>query len=352
VGWIEDRPQKDGTRRFLAVTRGPDRKKISRSFTRKLDARRWLAETESEVHRGAYIDPRGGRILLGEAMEHWLSTRVGVRDTTRVRDESLLRNHVLPEFENFPIDALSREATQRWVATLSETLAPQTVRRAHQLLSGILDEAVAAGRLRANPVRGLALPRVEKTRQRYLTPSEIAKLAEAIEPRYKPLVLVLAWGGLRIGEAAALRHKDIDRRRETISIEATLVEVHGSLVEHEPKTVAGRRRVTVPSFVLDAIPEGDPEAFVFAGPGGGGLRARQFSKRFFHPAVARAGLEPLTVHDLRRTYITLLFHAGASPVEVSKRVGHADTRTAMEVYASVMQETEQRTTEALAALAE
>jgi len=62
--------------------------------------------------------------------------------------------------------------------------------------------AVGAGTLAQSPCRRVSLPTVEREEMRFLTPAEVATLADAIHQRYRALVLVGAYGWLRIGELA------------------------------------------------------------------------------------------------------------------------------------------------------
>jgi integrase len=86
---------------------------------------------------------------------------------------------------------------------------------------------------------------------RHLDHDDIARLADAIDPRYRALILLLAYSGLRIGEATALRRRDLDGA--SVAVRSTAVEVRGRLVEQPPKTRAGRRTVPLPQTVADAL---------------------------------------------------------------------------------------------------
>jgi integrase len=100
------------------------------------------------------------------------------------------------------------------VADLSARgLAPATVQKAYQLLGKVIAAAVDAGMLAQSPCRRVPLPRVEREQMRFLPPAQVAALADAIDRRYRALVLVGAYGGLRIGELAGLRRSRVDLLR-------------------------------------------------------------------------------------------------------------------------------------------
>jgi integrase len=69
--------------------------------------------------------------------------------------------------------------------------------------------------LAQSPCRRVPLPKVEREEMRFLTPAQVAALSEAIRPRYRALVLVAGYGGLRIGELAGLRRRRVDLLRGT-----------------------------------------------------------------------------------------------------------------------------------------
>jgi integrase len=131
----------------------------------------------------------------------------------------------------------------------------------------------------------LPLPRIERKEMRFLSPAEVWKLADAIAPEYRALILLGAFGGLRIGEMAGLRRGRVDLEAGTVQVIEVITEPKGQLHFGPPKTSAGRRMVGLPRFVVDALAErmagpGSPEDLVFAGPHGGALRVTLFRRRF------------------------------------------------------------------------
>ena len=236
--------------------------------------------------RGLWTDPRLGRIRFADWLTAWWATTTNLRPTTRARDETLLRRHALPRFGQLPLAAIGQLEVRSWVAQLSaEGLAPATVVKAYQLLGKVLAAAVDAGYLAQSPCRNVPLPKIEREEMRFLTPAEIVDLAEAIHARYRALVFVGAYGGLRIGELAGLRPSRVDLLAGAVTVAEILTEVKGKLIAGPPKTRAGRRTVGLPRFV---VPELEahlaaaqrPSSHVFTAPGGGPLRVPSFRARF------------------------------------------------------------------------
>jgi integrase len=153
-----------------------------------------------------------------------------------------------------PLAAISQRDVRAWVAELSARgLAPATVQKAYQLLGKVLGAAVDAGMLAQSPCRRVPLPKVEREEMRFLTSAEVATLADAIDRRYRALVLVAAYGGLRIGELAGLRRSRVDLLRGTVTVAEIVVEVRGVLHVGPPKTRASRRTVGLPRFVAEEL---------------------------------------------------------------------------------------------------
>lgn len=157
-----------------------------------------------------------------------------------------------------------------------------------------------------------------------------------MDPRYRSPVDVLAYGGLRIGEAAGLRPKDVDLDRGRLHIVQAIAEVEGKIHVQDPKT-RQRRTVTLDADTVKALrshlDEHASREYVFPSPEGGPLRPRNWRARFWNPAVKEAGLEPLHPHELRHTHISLLIDSGAPVRTVSDRAGHSTATQTVDRYA-------------------
>jgi len=144
------------------------------------------------------------------------------------------------------------------------------------------------------------------------------------------------------GELVGLRRKRIDLQRGTVTVAEQLMEVNGVFSVGPPKSAAGRRTVTLPAAVVEALaehldryPARSPEAFVFLSSQGTYLRRSNFNRRVWQQATRAAGVEGLRVHDLRHTAGTLATAAGGSLREVMTRLGHSTTVAAVR-YQHVM----------------
>jgi integrase len=229
--------------------------------------------------------------------------------------------------------------------------------KAAQILAKIMASAVDAGLIASSPCLRVRLPKIEREEMRFLTPSQVATLADAIDHRYRAAVLVAAYGGLRAGELFGLRGARVDLLRRRLEVTEIVVEVRGRLTFGPPKTRAGRRSVPIPAFVAESlndhfIEQGvRPDEHVFTAPRGGPVRLGQWRRRVWFPALQEADLAPLRVHDLRHTAVALWIAAGATPTEIAARAGHTSVVTVLDRYGHLLPGTEDRVTDALDALA-
>jgi integrase len=145
------------------------------------------------------------------------------------------------------------------------------------VLSGILDDAVKSRRLASNPARGVEnLPRRHGKRHVYLSAEDVGRLAHE-SGQHRALVLVLAYSGIRWGEAVALGVGDVQFLRRRLSVSENAVQI-GVRRAVGPTKGGKARSVPVPAFVLDELSiqcQGKaPGHLVFPGRGAGICHAR------------------------------------------------------------------------------
>jgi integrase len=346
------------------------------TFDRKVDADKKLVALEHSRHSGTYVDPSAGKLTFAAWWAEWEATTVGLRPSTRARNDSYGRNLILPTLGKLQLAQVDHVAVQRWVAELvAAGKAPATVGKAYQLVGKALRAAVRAKKVAHDPTEGVELPRVEREEMLFLEPAEVATLADSIDERYRAFVMTGAYSGLRLGELAGLRRGRVDLLRRRIDVAEILVEVRGHHHFGPPKTRAGRRSVPIPRAVaaeLERHVHGlEPGDLVFPSPTGEPMRASLFRRRIWHPGCVVAGVgswrraapEPgdelgriigydgLRIHDLRHTAVALWIAAGATSLEVAKRAGHTSVVTVLDRYGHLLPGSEDAVTDALDELA-
>ena len=304
----------------------------------KADANRYLAQVEADLLRGVWTDPRLARITFGEWVERWWPTTADLRPGTRTFYDYLLRRLLLPAFEETPLGRIDAMTVRSWLADLHEVgeVTPTTIAKAYRLLRRILNVAVEAGYLPRNPaaINGAGLERAAE--MRHVSIPQLHALAEAVPGRYRALVLVAGYGGLRWGELVGLRRRRVDLAGARIHVVEQVAEVAGKFIVSPPKTAAGQRVVVLPAAAMAALAEhveefAAPELDGLVFPSGRGtyLQRSNFSRLVWRPAVQRLGLEGLRFHDLRHTAATLAAAVGATTKELMERMGHTSPAVAL-----------------------
>ena len=311
---------------------GVQRKK---SFARKTDADRHLTTVHASLVDGCYIDAQRSRITLEAWAGPWMAGRVHLKPKTLASYESLLRAQVLPVWGATRLGRVTHAGVVAWVASMRQAgLSASRTRQAYHLLTSMLDDAVKDNRLPRNPAAGVDLPRLPTVERRYLTHAQVAALAHAAAP-YQTLVRVLAYTGLRWGEAAALRVRRVDLLRGRLDVVEAVADVNGRMVFGTPKSHQSRS-APVPRFLRDdlavQLAGKGPDDLVFTAPRGAVLRVQNFRRRCFNAAAAEVGLAGLIPHELRHTAASLAVAAGANVKSVQRMLGHASAAMTLDVY--------------------
>lgn len=344
----------DRPKPWRARYRGPDGREHSKSFSRKIDAERWLRDQEGKLDRGLWLDPSAAKVPFEEYAESWLAGRQ-LKPKTLDGYRSLLNSRILPAFGSWELRRIQPDDVRAWVTEMvEEGLSPSRVKQAQSLLSSILKQAVVDGVLARNAALHVSTPKKKPRRQRYLTPDQVVRLSDACERRQEgagSLVTFLAWSGLRWGEATALRAADVDVARRRVRVHRALSEVGGRLIEGEPKSNE-HRTVIVPRHALPTVDGLEPNDLVFTAPKGGPLRSANFRRHVWLPAVAECGLGDLVVHDLRDTAASLAIATGASIKAVQRMLGHASAAMTLDVYGGLYDDDVEALADRLEALAD
>jgi integrase len=251
--------------------------------------------------------------------------------------EGYLRLHILPTLGTVPLARLTTATVRRWHAELlAEGPGPSTVAKCYRLLRAILNTAVEDRHLVANPcaIKGAG---VEPCEERVIpTIAQVYALADAVVPRYRALVLLAAFGGLRRGELFGLTRADLDLLHRTVDVRAQRQESkRGEPLIGPPKTIAGRRKLALPAELLPELEahlarwvSPEARALVFVGEKGGALRAGVWQKEWDR-ARRVLDLDHVHLHDLRHVAGTLAAATGAGTKEIMRRLGHATQEAAL-----------------------
>jgi integrase len=324
-------------------------------------AEQWLAGVEADLMRGSWAVPNPSSESVAVWAERWMASKLNLKPKTRADYDVRLRAYVLPRWGDTPISKITRGDIQSWVQQLvSDGANPSTVHHAVGVLSRILNEAVIAGALAANPCQRISMPRELKRDIKPLTIEQVRVLAYEIEnppekpagngaaptgrhhfPEYGLLVRLAAFSGLRAAEIAGLKVNAVDLDNGVLRVTETLSEVRGKLYTVPPKTYQARA-VPLPNFLVKELRThiaqlGAGKEYVFHSSSGEPLSWHNFYRRHFKPAVLRAGLPKETrFHDLRHTAAAFMIAANAHPRAIMERLGHSSITVTLGTYGHLL----------------
>lgn len=318
-------------------------KQYSKSgFTSKREARAYEAEQLRKIRSGSWTDPQAAKVPLRTIFNEWIVSK-RISERTRSDYRELWDNVVEPTWGHVRLEHITPTTITQWVTELSETVSAARTRKAFTIFSQLLDWAVADERIPVSPVprakalaRGALLPTGRpSSAKRFLSHAEVLKLADQAGD-YRLMLLVMAYTGVRFGEATALQARDVDLLRGRLLVQRAYTDIRGRLELSTPKS-GKSREVPLPPPLREPLAQllgtlSDPEALLFTAERGGPVRYSRFRKNVFDPAVEASGLSGLTPHGLRHTYAALAVQAGANPKVLQEAMGHSDIRLTLDTY--------------------
>lgn len=330
-------------------------KEHARHFPRKIDAQRWLDQVTAAVVRGDYVDPKAGRVTLAAYAASWEAVQVSSDGTRRIVDNAL-RLHLLPALGSHPIAAVRTTQVQGFIRALEgKGLSPGTIGGIYHVTQQVFGAAVDDMLIAQSPCRRIRLPVTDREEVAIPSVDDVRALRDALDARWRAIVVTLAGTGVRIGELLGLQISDVDFLRREVSVERQRRQ-DGTLGPLKSKRA--RRVVPVGQVVIEAL-----AAHLAAYPSDGPLFVDEIGEPLLYrrwrslaeAAASDAGVD-VTAHRLRHFYASALIQAGASVKQVQERLGHSSPVITLELYTHLWPGEEDQTRaaidSALAALAD
>lgn len=338
--------------RFQASFMGPDnvRHNAPDTFKTKTDATAWLATKRTEILEGTWVahdsSPKTAPQIEESATtfeEYALlhielqTTRNGelLRKSTKALYKRILKTNLKP-FLNETVESITKPQISEWYAKFVATGKKTSASKAYKLLSAVLRRAAEEGKISKNPC-GIRGAHSAVTGKAVDIPSadEVAKISRSIDPMFKTLVLVAAYGGFRFGELTELRRKDIRAVEKNgqvsyeFSVRRAVTYVNGVYVIDKPKSEASVRPVPISpaltyvinDHLFNVVPDNE-EALLFPASDGGHLPhyvfIKAWNKALTESGIVRTGITP---HSLRHFAGTHYHLAGATLPELMSWLG-------------------------------
>ena len=294
--------------------------------------------------------------------------------------EGNIRNfklHIAPQIGKMKVYEIDNYAIQKLVNNLiEEGYSNDTIKKCKHLLNQFFEYAIDNKWILVNPtfkvkVKGKRNIYEEDNDEKYKAmPPEIRdKFLDALnkdEANFiKPLCITLMFAGLRIGEALALKWKNIDFDNKTIKVERAITQVpkfdeQGNIKDRitvigDTKTTCSIREIPVADIVIKTLIQWknkqtdrqqnnpdvsailtSPTSFVFANDDGS-YRTYSGTRKIFDRFKRRNRLDKFNIHfhGLRHTFSNMLFEMNENPKVIQQLLGHRDVKTTITIYNSV-----------------
>jgi integrase len=340
----------------LELPRGEDgrrRQEMKSGFASRKEAVAALEEARVQQRSGERV--ASDRQTLAAYLPTWLDG-LDRKPATMEAYRRVVDAHLIPGLGRHRLQQLTPPQLKAFYRALQENkgLSPTTVQLVHQVLSKALSDAVHDGLLASNPAGKVKAPaRATPEMQTWTQAQASAFLAHVAGERLAAMWRLFLTTGMRRGEVAALRWKDVDLDRGTLSVRQTGNIVSGVWTVGTPK---GRKDATAKSRRLALDPgtvetlrkhraaqaaerlawgtDWQDHGLVFVREDGSPLNPSTIGQQLTVRAK-QAGLPHIRVHDLRHTYATLALEAGVHPKVVSERLGHANIGITLNLYSHV-----------------
>ncbi|MDN6900940.1 site-specific integrase [Oenococcus sicerae] len=300
------------------------------------------------------------RIKFNELAKEWLAMKEkDVKPSTYKKIEERYKLHIQPYFKGIYLDELTPIKAQKFVNGLAAKLVGYT--DSLDIVNQVYKKAVQYGYVKDNPFANVDKPRAKKAPSsasvKFYDVEQLRRFLNSAYQLYAKdhysrylFFRLLAFTGMRKGEALALNWSDVDFSNKTLSISKTVVTVeNGEVVSSEPKTKASNRLMTLDDDTVSALAEwklrqhdlyktlgyeSSPCNYVFNSEVNSFISLSR--PRAWARAIAKAvDLPPIIIHGFRHTYATLAVQSGMDIKQLQYQLGHNDVHTTLQIYAEV-----------------
>lgn len=328
-------------------------------------------KSEAQVAEGILIEQHqtkvSGRRKFIEVFEDWLALyKLRVKESSYHITKRRMESHLISKIGEYYVDAIELRDVQKIVNEWSKQFV--RFKEMKSYMSSIFDEAERQGLISDNPCRLIVLPNPKKSSSfEKESPEEFENFYDKEELRdffvaaavdldiqWYAFFRLLAFTGLRRGEALALEWKDLTGTK--LSVTKTMAHGEGNkLIVQTPKTPKSKRAIDLDTETIQTLKKWRKDQVQLFGvlP----IMFNNSKKGHFSLSSPKSKLEQLyqknpdlkviTSHGFRHTHCSMLFESGATISEVQKRLGHADIKTTMNIYTHVSKEKKEEAIERL-----
>jgi integrase len=343
-----------GYKIIVSYTFNGEHKQKSKTVYGLTEARR----AESELIAQTKAPP--SRMTVKDLSERFLAIKkLDIKQKTLVNYESILSTAILPILGETRLDALNIQALEAWKLEIdSKPYTHGTKEEARRVLSTLLNYAVTADFIPANPVKKLKPFKDDFPPEplHYYTAEQFLKYISAARSRAETsgdfrffvFFSIAFYTGMRKGEINALKWTDLSGN--IIHVTRSISQhVKKQTIEGKPKSKAAVRDLQIPQPLLQILQTQkarQKQAPVFSEDfricGGQDIIPDQSLQTQHEKIIKDANLPPIKIHDFRHSHASLLINNGISIQEIARRLGHKDVQLTWKVYAHLYPREEDR----------
>ena len=327
-------------------------------------AEEWLAEMNDSVKTMAPVEQGKTLEEMIEGFENYRLTVGEIEKSTHQKNLAVSKNYIYPYLGNNLFSSIDRVDINAWLTKLFEKgLSPRTVRNAYTQLKKIYSYYYEVGDISKNPFNGVKAPKFGKPKVTHLTKEQMDDFLSAVYLEYEPTdpmyvgCLLAYYGGLRRGEICALRWRNIDFEKNTISVDSSIGLGQGGNYTKPPKTQSSIRSFPMVPQLYDALKVrydylAPKNSWFVIGNKDSFMSLQAFTKSFKDLADAYDLIDcygkRITPHGLRHNLATVGIRSGMDIASLSSMMGHASRAMTLDVYGDANPDAMKTATEKLA----
>lgn len=311
-----------------------------------------LTKIMYDSHNGNYIQEKG--IPLIKVLEQIRADKYAanlISESHYSRLEFVLKEIENNDIGNKMIDKITTRDLQDYFNSLIDRYSDSTIKKIWECVKQGFQGAMKQKYIKENPFEDVIKPKSKKdtkeveslTTDEHKTLSQYLLKSKLSEEKYKNVILLELYTGMRIGEVLALSQEDIDLNKQMVYVRKIItVNKDGELVVKKgSKTYAGKREIPIPIFLIPHLEEQlknyeeNKNELLFS------FEGRIIKASTINTVLKRICKQlklPSTIsnHTLRHTYGTRCIESGMTPIVVQKLMGHKDIRVTLNTYTSVL----------------
>jgi integrase len=318
-------------------------------FERKADAEAWLVDTRHDVARGTHT-PGSVSPTVKDAAALWIKrcNEKRLEPMTVKGYEEHVDLHIIPFIGAKRLSEITVPAVNSFADELRDAgRSAEMIKRVVRSLGGIFKEARRRGLANTSPTAGVELDLPDREDPRPVIPSkaELQAIINAADGRWRPVILVAIFCGLRASELRGLRWADIDfdAKQLTLTQRADASHRIGKL-----KSKAAYRSIPCPPIVINTLrewrlqcPKGE-RGLAFPNWMGKVESHSNLLERGLQPILRAAGIESAEygMHSLRHACASLWIENGYNPKQIQRLMGHSSIKVTFDVYGHLFSDAE------------